>query len=261
MAATCPECGHKLHFWNVKAECPNCGINIPNHKWEERLEQDADAAEEAFAKMHFKTKNFKSSLTGSKLRIVRLIMTFAPLVALVLPLYKVNINLPFYQKSETITFLSFVMDYLTKTDIGSVISLMGAKVLGQATTLVVIACLLMLIAVAAAVLNFFVLLIAGFRLKYMLNVVLNAISCIGFASVSILFIQFTKSCEAIGAGILTDGSIQAIGFIVGCLLFAINFILNVIVGKGMKKQREEQPNQEEFVKNEIEELREKSAES
>ena len=258
MAATCPECGHRLRFWNIKAECPKCGINIPNHKWEDRLVEDADAAEEAFAKMHFKTKNFKSALAGNKLRVIRLIMTFAPLVALVLPLYKVDISLPFYHKTETVTFLSFVLNYLTKTDIKSVLSVMGGKVLGSASTLVVLACLVMLISVAMAVLNFFVLLIAGFKLRYMLNIILNAISTIGFASVSILFIQFTKSCEALGGGILTNGSVQPIGFIVGCILFATNCALNIIVGRGLKKQRLEQPNQEEFVANEIKELRNKA---
>ena len=48
--AKCPKCNRKLHIWNVKAECPDCGVNIANYDWENRLEQDAIEAEIAFAK-------------------------------------------------------------------------------------------------------------------------------------------------------------------------------------------------------------------
>ena len=82
MAAKCPECGHTLKIWDIKAECPKCGTNIANHQWEKRLNDDADFAEHAFAKFHYKFGNFKSAVVGSKLRIVRLILTFAPLIAL-----------------------------------------------------------------------------------------------------------------------------------------------------------------------------------
>ena len=103
MASKCPECGHTLKFWNVKAECPKCGVNLANHQWEKRLNDDADVAENAFAKMHYKTANFKSAVAGSKLRIVRLIMTFAPLIALVLPLYNFTLTLPFRESSESVS--------------------------------------------------------------------------------------------------------------------------------------------------------------
>ena len=53
----------------------------------------------------------------------------------------------------------FVLDYLLKTDIGSVLKLAGGEVLGQAALMVVVACALLLLAVVCGVLNFFVLLI------------------------------------------------------------------------------------------------------
>ena len=40
--AKCPKCGAKLHWYDFRAECKHCGVNIPNYKWEERLENDAD---------------------------------------------------------------------------------------------------------------------------------------------------------------------------------------------------------------------------
>ena len=254
MAAKCPECGCELKIWNVKPECPSCGANIPNHKWEERLESDADFAEKAFAKLHYKTANFKSAVVGSKLRIARLILTFAPLIALVLPLYSFKLTLPFYSGEKTVSFLTFVLNYLLETDIGSVLKLVGGEVVGNAALMVVIACVLLLLAVVCGVLNFFVLLIAGIKLKYVFNVVLNAISTVCWAIAAIFFVQFTTACTALGGGIITECSI-GIGFLVGVALFLVNLTLNVIVGKGLKKQLNEQPSMEEFIENEIAELR------
>lgn len=254
MAFKCPQCGHTLKIWNFKAECPECGTNIPNYQWEQRLSDDADFAESAFAKMHYKTANFKSAAAGSKLRIVRLVMTFAPLVALLLPLYNFTISLPFRESTESVSFLTFVLNYLLKVDIGSVLKLIGGEVLGDAALKVVIACVLLLVAVVCGVLNFFVLLISGIKLRYRLNIALNLISTISWGVAAVFFAQFTSACATLGGGIITECSL-GIGFIVGCILFAINFVLNIVVGKSLKKQLNEQPSLEQFVENEIASLR------
>lgn len=254
MASKCPECGHTLKLWNVKAECPKCGVNLANHEWEKRLNDDADFAENAFAKFHYKLQNFKSSVVGSKLRIARLILTFAPLIALVLPLYNFTLNLPFNKSEQSISFLTFILDYLLETDIGSVLKLMGGEVLGTAATMVVVACVLMLLAVVFGVLNFFVLLIAGIKMKYVFNIVLNVLATVCWGVSAVFFAQFTTACQSLGGGIVTECSL-GFGFIVGCVLFLVNVAMNVVVGKGLKKQLNEQPSLEEFVANEIAELR------
>lgn len=254
MAAKCPECGHTLKLWNAKAECPECGINIPNYQWEKRLSEDADIAENAFAKMHYKTANFKSAVAGSKLRIVRLVMTFAPLIALVLPLYDFTLSLPFRHTEESVSFLTFILNYLLKVDIGSVLKLLGGEVLGDAALKVVIACVLLLVAVVCGVSNFFVLLISGIKMRYRLNIALNFISTVSWGLAAVFFAQFTSACTALGGGIVTECNL-GIGFVVGCVLFAVNFVLNLVVGKGLKKQLNEQPSMEEFIANEIASLR------
>ena len=254
MAAKCPECGHTHKLWNAKAECPECGINIPNYQWEKRLSEDADIAENAFAKMHYKTNNFKSAVAGSKLRIIRLVMTFAPLIALVLPLYNFTLSLPFRHTEESVSFLTFILNYLLKVDIGSVLKLLGGEVLGDAALKVVIACVLLLVAVVCGVSNFFVLLISGIKMRYRLNIALNFISTVSWGLAAVFFAQFTSACTALGGGIVTECSL-GIGFVVGCVLFAVNFVLNLVVGKGLKKQLNEQPSMEEFIANEIASLR------
>ena len=254
MATKCPSCGRSLKIWEFKAECPGCGANIPNHQWEKRLSDDADIAEHAFAKMHYKTKNFKSAVFGSKLRIARLVLTFAPLIALVLPLYNFTLNLPFRSGNESISFLTFILNYLLKVDIGSVITLMGGEVLGKAVTMVVIACVLLLLAVVFGVLNFFVILFSGFKLKYKFNIILNVLATLCWSVATVFFTQFTSACTTLGGGIVTECSL-GFGFIVGTILFIVNVAMNVIVGKGLKKQMAEQPNEEQFIENEIAELR------
>lgn len=254
MATKCPECGHTLKIWNIKAECPKCGVNIPNHNWEERLEKDADVAETSFAKLHYRTNNFKSAVFGSKLRIVRLVMTFAPLIALVLPLYTFKLTLPFYEEKQTVSFLTFILNYLLKNDIGSVLALANGAVLGEAAKLMIIACVLMLFSVVCGVLNFVVLLIAGINLRSTLNVILNALSTVSFGAAAFFFIKFTGACTTLGGGIITDAHV-GFGFIVGCVLFAVNLALNIVVGNSFRAQKEKQPNMDEFVKNELASLR------
>ena len=254
MASKCPSCGRTLKLWEFKAECPGCGASIPNYQWEKRLSDDADVAEHAFAKFHYKFQNFKSAVVGSKLRIARLVLTFVPLLALLLPLYNFKLNLPFYQGEESVSFLTFVLNYLLKTDIGSVIALMGGEVLGKAATMVVIACVLLLLAVVFGVLNFFVLLLAGIKLKYKFNIILNVLATICWGVAAVFFMQFTSACATLGGGIITECSL-GFGFIVGCALFIVNVVMNVIVGKTLKKQMEEQPSLEQFIENEIAEIR------
>ena len=46
----------------------------------------------------------------------------------------------------------------------------------------------------------------------------------------------------------------------GVVLFLVNFAMNIVVGKGLKKQLREQPSMEEFIENEIAELHSAKAE-
>jgi hypothetical protein len=85
------------------------------------------------------------------------------------------------------------------------------------------------------------------------------LSTICWAVAAVFFTQFTSACEALGGGIVSECSL-GIGFIVGTVLFLVNVALNVIVGKSLKKQMQEQPTLEEFIENEIAELRAPKAE-
>ena len=77
--AKCPQCGQKIKPWYVKAECPNCGVNMVNYNWEERLEEDSVRAETAFRKLHINVAKMKYSFAGTKLRIARIPISVFPL--------------------------------------------------------------------------------------------------------------------------------------------------------------------------------------
>ena len=85
MASTCPNCGRKLHWYEVKAECKECGVSIPNFNWEARLEEDNIKAEKAFQSFYRTLNLFAYSIWGTKLRIARIIFSFLPAIGFILP--------------------------------------------------------------------------------------------------------------------------------------------------------------------------------
>ena len=251
--AKCPKCGKELTILNFRAECPKCGVNIPNYDWERRLEEDADKAEMSFARLHYKTSNFKSATVGSPLRIVRLVCTFLPLIALVLPMAKYSFELPFVSKDGTLSFLNIVLKFVDDTGIiGNLIALTKGQIMGESASAMLFSFVGMLLAVVFGVLNFFVLLIAAFNLHWRINVILNALAAACFGA-SYVYMSRFFTLSANGGFSAVSGSMQY-AFFVGIALFLLNMILNIAVGLGLSKQKREQPTIDEAAAIEIEKL-------
>ncbi len=237
--ANCPHCGRVLNFWNIKAECPDCGINIPNYDWEGRLEEDAKNAEIAWTKFRKFTGNFKSALFGNKLRIIRFICTFIPLVALVLPLANYTISLPFvYAESVNMTLLDFTLNTFLNLNWGSLISLVSSEFLGGAFSLLFIAILLLYLAVVFGVLNFVFVLVRAPKLKAGFNITMCIGSALCFILAAAFFLICVSQVASSSIGVIS-GSLQ-FGIFVGIALFTLNVVLNTVVNKGFKKQLAEQ---------------------
>jgi len=237
--AVCPKCGKHLNIWHIKAECPTCGVNIPNYNWEERLNEDAKNAEVAWAKFRIFTGNFKSALFGNKLRIIRFIFTFVPLVALILPLANYSINLPFVvANSVNMNLVEFTLNTLLTLNWGSLINLVSSEFIGAPTGMLFTAILLLYLAVVFGVLNFLFIILRAPKLKAGFNITMCVLSTLCFAFAAILF---TLCVSQVGNSTINfiSGSVQY-GIFVGTALFALNLVLNVITDKGFKKQRAEQ---------------------
>ncbi|MBR4286465.1 MAG: hypothetical protein IKT55_02035 [Clostridia bacterium] len=237
--ALCPKCHGILNFWNVKAECPYCGVNIPNYDWEASLDADAEKAEKSWVKFRRFTGNLKSALFGNVFRIIRFACTFLPLVVLILPLANYTLNLPFYGDwSNNFTLLDFSMNTLLSLNWGSLIGLMASETLGSPVSMLIISILLTYLAIVFGVLNFVFVLLKAPSLKAGANIVLCLLSTVSFATAGILF---TSSVSQIGATTapFIDGSVQ-FGLFVGIALFTLNVVLNVLINRSFKKQRKAQ---------------------
>ncbi len=236
--ALCPKCYGILNFWDVKAECPHCGVNIPNYNWEARLDEDAENAVVAWKKFRRFTTNLKSALFGSKLRIIRFVCTFLPLVALVLPLANYTLSIPFVDSApQNMTLLDFTLNTLLNLNWGSLIKLTASSTIGTPVLFIMLAVLLLYLAVVFGVLNFLFVLLKAPSLKATSNVIL----CIGSDLCFIVSgILFTVAMSMLGktSVVFIQGSVQ-FGLFVGIALFTLNVVLNIIVNKTFKKERKE----------------------
>ena len=129
MSNKCPKCGAKLSPFYLKPNCPSCGVNIVQYGFDERLESDKIRAEKEWERFDNFLNGLKMSSIGSPIAIVRLISFFLPVVALLIPVYKVNgagINLisiiksiisdsssVFQNKAMLLCFISFAAVILT----------------------------------------------------------------------------------------------------------------------------------------------------
>ena len=234
--AACPRCGKHLSIWDIKAECPYCGVNIPNYNWEGRLDEDAENAKKAWASFRITTGNIKSSLFGSKLRIIRFACTFLPLVALVLPAVNASFNIPFVNSSGgSISMLTFVLDYIVSNNILSLAGMAGLEGVGTGVIMLGVAIALMFAAVIFGVLNFVFVLVNSFKLKAGSNIVLNTLAAVCFAAAAVLAAVSLAGFADSSVNLLS-GSV-GIAYPVGTALFLLNTVLSVIVNRGMKRQR------------------------
>lgn len=129
MSNKCPKCGAKLSPFYLKPNCPSCGVNIVQYGFDERLESDKIRAEKEWERFDSFLNGLKMSSIGSPIAIIRLISFFLPIVALLIPVYKVNgagINLisiiksiisdsssVFQNKAMLLCFISFAAVILT----------------------------------------------------------------------------------------------------------------------------------------------------
>lgn len=230
---SCPKCNYKFSLFDVRAECPVCGVNIPNYNWEERLEADSVNAEKAFEVFRAHTGAFKQTLFGSALNKVRFIMTFAPLVVLVIPLAGYTLSLPFNSGARSLSVLNVILGIVNgKINIGDMLPLASLDRGGAAFTALYAALGLVAVGVVAAVLNFFVEIIGAFGSHTKGCIICCAVSAAAFAGAAaaliVASVRFGNELPEIvsmhiGAGVF-----------VGTALFVVNAALIAAVRKKIK---------------------------
>ncbi|MBQ6898152.1 MAG: hypothetical protein IJN70_04165 [Clostridia bacterium] len=116
--AECPKCKEHLRLLDWKPNCPHCGANIVVYDLQERLMQEADAAEVQYYHFQKKVDRLKASFIGSKLSIVRIFTSLIPIAALFLPIVKINLSAPFEPYSGNMGVLD-IYNLFDKLDIGA----------------------------------------------------------------------------------------------------------------------------------------------
>lgn len=193
--AKCPKCGRKLHIWDVKAECPDCGVNIANYDWERRLEEDSIAAEAAFAKLHEAMRRFKYSFAGTKLRIARIPISVLPLFSLLLPLGSLAVSIPFCEEKFTLNLITLVMN-LMKFDILGILKAPGSEIIGAASLRFLLSLLFVVFSTLSLLVSLVFLLLNFKKLNSKGLFITNLVAGLMMFSSAICFNSFSSMLQA-----------------------------------------------------------------
>ena len=204
MAAKCPKCGEKLGVFDIKAECKACGTNIPNYNWEERLEQDNALAEAKFAKLYNTLNKLGYAVYGTRLRIARIIMSFIPIIGIILPWATVkgddvtlNFDLLgiFTDGTNTIKFFGPLFK-----NIGGIIETMSAEGFSGPVSFTVLGLLCVLLTIVVLVIAFFLIFLTIKRPK---NIIIWLFDVIGVALMGAGAFLFASTNGKIGTEAFT----------------------------------------------------------
>lgn len=247
MASTCPNCGKKLHFWDIKAECSACGVSIPNYNWQERLEEDNIRAEKQFAVFYKSINRIAYTIWGTKLRIARLFVTIIPALGYILPWATL--------KSEANSFdLSIISFFGNKSlidffksffgDAGLYITNMKLEGFGGALTLSVAGYFLFVLSALFIVIAFFMTIIMCKHPKTVTTVVFDVLSILAAVASVVCFVTsgtFAQEAVAFNFGdfaVFNGTASISWGFFIAVALLLVAMGINIAVVKAPAKSDE-----------------------
>lgn len=248
MASSCPNCGKKLHWYDVKAECSNCGVSIPNFNWEERLEADNELAERKFASFYRALNRIAYSIWGTKLRIARIVLSVLPAIGFILPWATIksdaeSVGLDLFGMTCNKSLIDLFKDFFGNTSL--YITNMKYEGFSGTLSFTMYSMLLMVLSLLFAVIAFFLIFILAKRFKTKALTAfecLSVLSAIGSAVCFTLGIKAAPSELGINFGSFpvynATGSV-AWGFYVALALLLVAVGINAAVSKAPSKTDDE----------------------
>lgn len=247
MASTCPNCGKKLHIWDVKAECSQCGVSIPNFNWQERLEEDNVKAEKQFAVFNRTINRIAYSIYGTKLRIARLVLTFLPAIGFILPWATLKSDgaefdlsiISFSGKKSLIDFFSSLFG-----DFGLYLTNMKLEDFSGPFTYGVIGFILFVLSALFIVIAFFLNIIMCKKPKTKSTIVFDVLSIAASVAAVVVFILGGKlGAQAVGYNfgdfaVLNASASISWGYFVALALLLVAMGVNIAVAKAPAKSDE-----------------------
>lgn len=247
MASTCPNCGKKLHIWDVKAECSSCGVSIPNYNWQARLEEDNVKAEKQFAVFNRTMNRIAYSIYGTKLRIVRLILTFLPAIGFILPWATLKsdgecFDLSIISFSGNKSLIDFFSSFFG--DVNLYVTNMEFEGFGGAVTLGVVGYILFVLSALFIVIAFFLNIIMCKKPKTKSTVVFDILSVAASVAAVICFVMSGSLAQQFTAfnfgdfAVINGNASVSWGYFVAVVLLLVATGINIAVAKAPAKSDE-----------------------
>ena len=249
MASTCPNCGKKLKWYNVKAECSQCGVSIPNFNWEGRLEEDAQRSEKKFQSFYRTINMLAYSIWGTTLRRLRIIFSFLPAIGFLLPWAYLKSDgeslgldlLGLFTQGKSL--IDVISDFFANSSL--YFTNMAYECNSGLLTFSMLSILFMLLSLVFIVIAFFLIIFTTKHPKTKAMVVFDALSIICCAVSGILFsvgLGNAGSRAAVNFGSFSLYNISggiSWGIFVAAALLIIAFVFNLLVAKAPAKSHEE----------------------
>lgn len=231
--ATCPKCGYKLKLTDWKPDCPKCGVNLVYYGMEERLLADADKAEAEHARFQKKIDRLKASFVGSKLTIVRIILSLLPIGPLFLALANVTYSGPFIAETSTDVTALTLYNFVSSLNFDSLLAMLGSELVGQTFIYFAASIVLILLSVVLILVSLICLIFACSPKGNPRNITLNSLMLVFAVGSIFCFSQFASGIHTVFPDFISAkiglGAYVYLGAV--ALLLAINII---IAGKGVE---------------------------
>lgn len=200
--SNCPKCNKKIGAFYFKQNCPHCNANLMYYDFDNRLKEDAALAEKEWSAVEKITSGIKASAIGSLPAVARLIMFFAPVVALLMPTFKMNGN--------TINLISMIKQVMAS----------ASDVFGNKAML--FALVTFAVAIVFALVNLVVSLFSFTKNGFARNNVVSIIGLVAF--------------ECVGMVSASAGVTLGVGFYVSAVLMIVTDVLHAAVSKKLKAE-------------------------
>jgi len=228
--AKCPKCGRKLTLFDWKPNCPACGVNLVYYGMEERLMAEADKAEAEHARTQKKIDRLKAAFIGSKLTIIRIVLSVLPIAALLLPLASISYNGPFIEATTTNINAIKIYEIVSSLDFDGLFTMMGSSVVGSSFVGYFVALAGILLSLVFVIVSLLMLTLSCGKLGNIRNFIFNGLA-IACAVVSVVFYgQFANGLTTVFPEFVTAASVNWGAYVyIGTLLvlLGINIVLAV----------------------------------
>ncbi len=243
----CPKCGGEIPFYDLKANCKHCGVNIYYYSQDALLARDAKRTELEAGVARMVIARIKATFIGGGLQIARMVFVIATIASLLLPIGAVKFHLPFYEGALSAGWIGLVQAFQSGLLMKAPDLLQSALLKPQTIAgLIFFGCLFVLLLIGVVILAIYLL--SFFNLKRSTKMMKNW-AFAGFiagllAQIGALVAKFITPDSPLASVSLGFG-----GLLCGALFF-VQFLLNkAILKKGIEPvYREYDPKRRDLLK-------------